>query len=194
MLYEQWLSFSQVFVCLWRAKWCVWLNKTIKGRETITIKGREVNGLGTLFVSLLSLFSLYHFRTIRLDQLRKKKKKHGKKDQLIFTVSLFYLFFSPFLQNSFFFFFFFFLKICVCVYFLVGFNLWLFANTGLLGFDKERRFGSIFGIFGLHKKQRWEWVRATNREGWKTRDLILALKNSEFLLFNGTKSPFFIKT
>ena len=41
----------------------------------------------------------------------------------------------------------------------------ILANTGLLGFDKERRFGSILGIFDLHKKQRWKWVRATNREG-----------------------------
>ena len=27
----------------------------------------------------------------------------------------------------------------------------ILANMGLLGFDKERRFGSILGIFGLHK-------------------------------------------
>ena len=102
---------------------------------------------------------------------------------LIFPLSissLFY-FFSFFLQN--FLFFFFVLKICVCIYFLVGFNLWLFANTGLLGFDKKRRFGSILDIFSLHKKQRWEWVKATNREGWKTRDIISDSKAERTLEF-----------
>ena len=70
-----WFSES-FFVChLWRAKRCIWLNKTIKGRETITIKGREANGLGTLFVSLLSLFSLYHFRTKGPDRLKHKSRK-----------------------------------------------------------------------------------------------------------------------
>ena len=78
----------------------------------------------------ISLFSLYHFRTARLDRLRKKerKKKHGKKDRLIFPVSISFLFFFlRFFKISFF------VvvvvvvvKICVCIYFLVGFNLFDF--------------------------------------------------------------------
>ena len=109
---------------------------------------------------------------------------------LIFPLSissLFY-FFSFFLQN--FLFFFFVLKICVCIYFLVGFNLWLFANTGLLGFDKKRRFGSILDIFSLHKKQRWK--RQTERgERWEMSLVIAKLK--ELLSFSHRSTLYFLK-
>nr|POE58380.1 hypothetical protein CFP56_08914 [Quercus suber] len=42
---------------------------------------------------------------------------------------------------------------------------WEVRPTNFSCFDKERRFSSVLGIFGLHKKRRWEWVRATNKEG-----------------------------
>ena len=138
------------------------------------MKGREAKGSETLFSLRNSLYIFFlSFLSIILgqqDQIglgRKKKKKHGKKDQLIFTVSLFY-FFSLFLQNflSFFVFFFFVfvLKICVCIYFLVGFNLWLFANMGLLGFIKK---GDLvpFWVFSADIRNRdgSGWERQTKR-------------------------------
>ena len=144
-----------------------------------------MKGSGTLSVSLLSLFSLYHFKTTGPDRPRKKEKKKKTWEETpsnFYSECLFFILFSPFLQN-FLLLFVFVLKICVCIYFLVGFNLWLFANTGLLGFDKKRRFGSILDIFSLHKKQRWEWVKATNTKGWKTRDVISDSKAERTLEF-----------
>ena len=75
----------------------------------------------------LSLFSLsfQDGKTRSAQEERKKKKEHGKKDRLIFPVSISFLFFF-FVSSKFPFFFFFVLKIRVCIYFLVGFNLFDF--------------------------------------------------------------------
>ena len=136
---------------MWRAQRCIWLNKTItiKGREAIT-KGerRKVwNSLPTLRISSLSLFSLSFQQKVSLfsipDRLRhksnfypkKRKQKTWEERPTNFSSKYLCFFFFFFSVSSKFtlFFFFLVLKIYVCIYFLVGFNLWLFANTGLLG-------------------------------------------------------------
>ena len=62
-----------------------------------------------------------------------------------------------------------------------------------LGFDKERRFGSILGILSLHKKQRWEWVRVTNNEGWNTRGLINDSRAGRTLSFSYQSTLYLLK-
>ena len=69
----------------------------------------------------ISLFSLYHFRTARLDRLRKKEKKKKTWEERPTNFSskyLFFIFLSVSSKFPFFFFFFFVLKIRVCIYFL----------------------------------------------------------------------------
>ena len=72
----------------------------------------------------LYLFSLSFLSIIsrRQDQIGsgRKKKKWEETPTNVYSEYLFFILFSPFLQN---FFFFWVLKICVCIYFLVGFNL-----------------------------------------------------------------------
>ena len=80
--------------------------------KTIAIKGKEAKGSGALSVSLLSLFSLYHIST-RSTQAQTKflsKQKRGKKDRLIFPISISFLFIFFSISSKFplFFFFFFF--------------------------------------------------------------------------------------